>query len=73
MGVSDKITWFKISNTQWQTKAKREGLWVGTITLGAKPNPYTLSISGGGGSSSWPTFRNAKNAFRKFLQDKPVS
>ena len=72
MDVSDKVSWNRISDTQWQTKAHRAGNWVGTITLGAGANPYSLTISGGGGTTTWPTLRNAKNAFRRFLFDKPV-
>jgi len=71
-GNSDKITWNKTSDTECQTKGPRRG-YTGTITLDVKPNPYKLEITPGPVNSEHATFKAAKNAFRKFLLDKPVS
>ena len=71
MDSSDKITWWKASNTTWETKNDHRG-YSGEITIGAKPDPYTLEINPGAIISQHPTYRLAKNEYRKFLFDKPV-
>lgn len=74
--MSDKvghITWHRTSNTTWATvNPKRDGDYTGTITEGAKPDPYALEILPGPVNSSHPTLKAAKDEFRRFLFDKPV-
>lgn len=64
----DKIRWQKTSDAQWTSNPERG--YTATIDYAAGENPYTLTVDGE--ESSWPTLRNAKNAFRRFLSDKPV-
>lgn len=63
------ISWAKTSNTTWEVKAHRGQ--TATITLGAKPNPYTLVIAPGAVTTQHPTLAAAKNTFRKYLFTKP--
>lgn len=70
MDSSKKISWFKQSNTSWQTLAHRT--YTGTIDLLVGANPYQLTINPGAIVTSYPTLGRAKNGFRKFLRDKPV-
>ena len=68
----DKYRWQKTSDTQWTANPQRG--YTATIDYAVGPNPYTLTITGPGGTvTSWPTLRNAKNEFRRFLLDKPVA
>ena len=72
MDVSDKISWFKTSATTWSPKTQRGFDAEITYTAGIE-NPYEIVINPGAVTSQHATFRNAKNAFRKYLLDKPVS
>lgn len=68
---ADKITWWKTSDTTWETVTSKRG-YTAEITIGAKPDPYTIEINPGAITTSHETFRQAKNEFRKFLFNKPV-
>ncbi len=68
----DKYTWFRTASaTQWNTARAHRG-YTGQIVLAS--SVYTLTITGTGAPAAapYPTLKNAKNAFRKFLTAKPV-
>lgn len=71
MDSSRKISWFRQTNVQWETRDHRG--YVGTIDLGTGLNPYQLTINPGAVVTSYPTFARAKNGYRKFLRSKPVN
>lgn len=55
--------------TAWATRRAHRG-YTGAIAFAS--NEYTLTITGSGApaAAAYPTLRNAKNAFRKFLLEK---
>jgi hypothetical protein len=65
-----KIKWFKVNNTKLETKNHRG--YIGTIDILNTSPKYKLTISGYGVLGTYKTLANAKNAFRKFLFNKPV-
>lgn len=70
----EHITWNKTGNEQWTSRVERT--YQGTIVRDtdiANPEPYELTIDNGGGVTTHPNLRSAKNYFRKFLFDKPVT
>lgn len=74
MGDCDnKFTIWKTGATSWATERAHRG-YTCAIAYAALTG-YTLTITGSGAPAAapYPTLRNAKNAFRKFLHDKPVS
>ena len=65
----------KSADNQWQSRPQRG--FIGTIDFNPAGTPptgrYTLTVdSGVGVIGDFTTLRKAKNAFRKFLRDKPV-
>lgn len=66
-----KISWLKQTDTQWETKDHRG--YVGTIDYSPGANPYQLTINPGAVVTTHPTFKRAKNEYRKFLRDKPLT
>ena len=70
----DHITWNKTDDEEWTSRVERT--YQGTIVRDTDPGnaePYELTIDNGGGVTTHKTLRNAKNEFRKFLFDKPVT
>lgn len=59
--------WFHTSATTWESGEVRG--YTATISFNGS-STYTLTIDNGGGVSTYPTLRMAKNDFRKFLHDK---
>lgn len=70
MDSSKKISWFKQSDTQWETLEHRG--YTGTIDYSSGLDPYQLTINPGAIVTTWPTLARAKNQYRKFLHTKPV-
>lgn len=71
MDSSNKIKWFKQSDTQWQTRDHRG--YVGTIDYAPGANPYQLTVTPGPVVTTYKTLGRAKNGYRRFLHDKPVN
>lgn len=77
MGLNDSplLKFKKTANNEWQSRPRRG--YIGTITrslVPATPQPFNLTIDSGVGSvGDFDTLHQAKNAFRKFLRDKPVN
>jgi hypothetical protein len=69
---SRKIKWRKVGQDAYTALAHRGFTAQITMTGGASA-PYQLLIQPGAVASSHKTLRNAKNQFRLFLQNKPVS
>jgi hypothetical protein len=62
----------KSANDVWLSRPRRG--YLGTITRSISSLPFNLTIDSGVGSiGDFSTLRQAKNAFRKFLLDKPVN
>lgn len=70
---ADDITWFRNGSvSNWATARAHRGYTAAIVLVGPT---YTLTITGSGapGPVGYATLRNAKDAFRHFLLDKPVS
>ncbi len=72
MSTTDKFRFFRTGSTTWATPTTHRG-YTALITY-LSGTGYTLAITGSGAPSNatYPTLRNAKNAFRKFLHNKPI-
>ena len=64
----------KTGNTQWTSKGVNRG-YTGIIIFINAPatDRYTLTINPGAIVSNHDTLHKAKNEFRKFLLDKPIT
>lgn len=63
-----RIRWRVTSATAWATYQAHRGY---SATISVSGGVYTLAVTGTGSySSTWPTLKNAKNDFRKYLLDK---
>lgn len=73
MGFNDSplLKFKKTSNTTW---AKTIRGYTATVTFNAlaTPDRYNCTVDGVGSLGDFTSLRKAKNAFRKFLLNKPV-
>lgn len=73
MADQEYFKFYKTSATTWATPHQHRG-YTAVITYLAGTG-YTLVVTGAAppADATYPTLRNAKNAFRKFMHTIPVS
>ncbi len=68
---SKLMKFIRVTDLTWESRRRRT--FLATITKNLITHKYNCTVDNGGGNlGDFNTLRNAKNAFRKFLHDKPV-